>query len=153
MTPAEYASEIIAPTVREFGDSMDDRRRGIIACIVTYSLTDYLTKAGAGEVWTRAREVCADEFDIVQGVCNGSKHCGTRADARHAFKPGDATKRPAAVWDDAEWDRSLWDDEHGAVEVEHNGKTFDLYSCVKVVLETFQSQYPRHLDSVDFTGC
>jgi hypothetical protein len=153
MTPAEFASEIIAPTVREFRDQRDSRRRGILACVVTYSLADYLMKAGAGAVWVRGREVCADEFDIVQGVCNGSKDCRTRPQARHAFTPGGERERPRAVWGVAEWGRSIWGDEHGAVEVEHNGKTFDLYFCVKVVLETFQSQYSHHLEGVDLTSC
>ena len=153
MTPSEYASEIIAPTVREFADSRDDRRRAIIACIVTYSLAEYLRKAGAKQAWARTRKICADEADIVQGVCNGSKHCGPDRKTRYPFAPSDATKRPAAVWGDAEWDRSLWGDEHGAVEVEPNGKTFDLYLCVKAVLETFRSQHPAHFESVDFTGC
>jgi hypothetical protein len=56
---------------------MGDRRRAYLACIATYHVRDYLARAE--DVKTKAidalmRGVCANSFDIVEGICNGSKH-------------------------------------------------------------------------------
>jgi hypothetical protein len=45
MTPSEYVSIIVAPTVREYLTAMGDQRRGYLACVVTFHITDWLAKA------------------------------------------------------------------------------------------------------------
>ena len=42
MTAREFADEIVEPTIREF-ITTPDRRRGYLACIVSYHLSDYLS--------------------------------------------------------------------------------------------------------------
>lgn len=44
MTPLDYANEIVLPAVREALEQRFDRRRAYTACILTYHLSDYLTR-------------------------------------------------------------------------------------------------------------
>ena len=91
MTPHEYATAIVVPTVREFLMERGDLRRAFLACVATYHLVDYLAHAHAAsnsskaasekakneaahEIRSAVRAVCALSFDVVQGICNGTKH-------------------------------------------------------------------------------
>jgi hypothetical protein len=78
MVPSEYVSEIVLPTVDEYLAATGNLRRAILACVVTYHVRDYLAEAGIcsrTEVDRRIKALCgAFSFDVVEGVCNGSKH-------------------------------------------------------------------------------
>jgi hypothetical protein len=73
MTPAQYAVEIVMPTVRDFMKARGDRRPAYLACITTYHLVDYLARAEAVEratVTATMGAACPNEFDVVEGICN-----------------------------------------------------------------------------------
>jgi hypothetical protein len=71
-----FASEIVIPTVKEALLARADRRRVFVASIVTYHLIDYISaEAGlkSNDVCTTLRNICRPAFDVVQGVCHGTK--------------------------------------------------------------------------------
>jgi hypothetical protein len=113
MLPSEYIAGIVLPTVDEYLAATGDLRRAILACVVTFHVRDYLAAASGcplGEVERRIKALCAFSFDVVEGVCNGSKHVrNTRGDFK--FTPGD--EKPVSAFalgvagaglDEGRWD-------------------------------------------------
>jgi hypothetical protein len=97
MSPAEYVSKIVLPTVEEYLAAMDDPRRAMLACIATYHVRDYLAQAlgeRVGAIDQRLQNVCGHFFDVIEGMCNGSKHGGNSRGNFH-FTPGDEERIPA----------------------------------------------------------
>jgi hypothetical protein len=95
-----FASEIVVPTVKEALADRGNRRRVYIASIVTYSLIDYIAaeiKVEKGNVCDNVRNACAPAFEVVQGVCNGTKHAGNACG--FPFKPGTDRDVPVFAFD------------------------------------------------------
>jgi hypothetical protein len=44
MTPRQYRGEIVLPTLHEYEETTNSRRRAYLACIVVFHLRDYLKK-------------------------------------------------------------------------------------------------------------
>jgi hypothetical protein len=154
MTPSEYASMVVAPTVREYLAAMGDQRRAYLACIAVYHLTDYVAKAegtgdrAASDVRAKLRGACENSFDVVQGICNGSKHCGTKPGVRHAFSPGEeSTVPPSAYGMSGGYGHGRYGGLPGLM-VEHNGHRMLVDVCVTAVLETFERLFPQHFSAM-----
>jgi hypothetical protein len=154
MTPGEYALTIVMPTVSEFIAERGDRRRAYLACIAVYHLTDYVAKAegigerAANDVRAKLRGACENAFDVVQGICNGSKHCGTKPDVHHPFSPGtEGTVPPSAYGVSGGYGHGRYGGLPG-LTVEHKGHQMLVDVCVIVVLETFGRLFPRHFSGV-----
>jgi len=151
MLPADFALEIIVPTVREFRDDRRSRRRAYIACIVTYHLKDYLEKSGVdveGALKTFGRATC---FEVVRAVCNGTKHRGWRANRVEniSFVAGDDYDRPPCIAGLAVCGLSRIGDSIGGREVSE----IDLYDAVKTCLRAYYFHFSDYLDGVDFQDC
>ncbi len=153
MTPAEYMDEIVIPTLREFRDERRSRRRAYLACIAVFHVKDHLKKAGEKDVEKTMSATCGVAFDVVRGVCNGTKHVGT--DERHvvAFRAGDDSDRPPAILGELVLDVSRFDDAHGGRDVRHGDERFDVYECAKAVVVAYQKLYPQHLGGCDVESC
>ena len=113
MTPAEYMTEVVLPTVDEYLLARADLRRAVLACIVVWHVRDYLKKAvglGLGDVDTKMKTLCEFSFDVIEGIANGSKHFRNSRGAFH-FTPGDERRVPVAAFDvpGAGWDQGRWD--------------------------------------------
>jgi hypothetical protein len=146
MAPSEYASIVVLPTVNEFLEMPGDQRRAYLACVASYHLTDYLAKAeGASKktIIKGMRGVCANSFDVVQGICNGSKHCGADAGV-YRFRPGSEEIIPSAGYGTGFYGHTRYGGAPGLL-VEHNGERLLVDFCLRAVLETFGRLYPEHL--------
>jgi hypothetical protein len=156
MLPSEYVSEIVLPTVDEFLAATGDLRRAILACGVTYHVRDYLAEAGAcsrTEVDRRIKALCgAFSFDVVEGVCNGSKHVRNTKRGDFQFTPGDEKSIPAAYWDvpGSGWDVARWD--IPGLEVEHQGQRLFIEFCLCAVLAAVGRAFPAEFSGVDLEG-
>ncbi len=153
MTPSEYMTEIVVPTLREFRDDRRSRQRAYLACIAVFHVKDHLKKAGEKAVEAAVRASCSVAFDVMRGVCNGTKHVETDGSHAIAFRAGADTDRPPAVWGEAVWDVSRWDDLVGGREVHHGGDRLDVYECAKTVVVAYQKLYPGHLAACDLSDC
>jgi hypothetical protein len=150
MLPSEYVSEIVLPTVDEYLAAMGDLRRAILACVVTYHVRDYLAAGSScskGEVDRRIRSLCAFSFDVVEGVCNGSKHVrNTQGDFK--FTPGDEKSIPVFAFDvSGGWDVARWDTP--GLEVEHRGQRVFIDFCLCAVLGVIGLAFPAEVSGVD----
>ena len=65
------------------------------------------------------------------------------------FRAGDDKERPPAVWGEAIWDVSRWDDVHGGREVNHGSERLDVYECARAVVIAFKKLYPQQLGGCD----
>jgi hypothetical protein len=137
--------EIMVPTLREFRDERRSRRRAYLACIAVFHLKDHLRKAGETRVEATMRASCGVAFDVVRGVCNGTKHVETDGSHVIAFRAGDDTDRPPARLGELVLDVSRLDDGVGGRDVKHGTDRLDVYECAKAVLLAFQKNYPAHL--------
>jgi hypothetical protein len=153
MTPAEFMSEIVIPTLRDLLDERRSRRRAYLACVALFHVKDHLKKAGEQGIENAMRALCSVAFDVVRGVCNGTKHVAT--DGSHAvmFCAGDDTDRPPAKWGEAVWDVSRWDDPVGGREVSDGADWHDLYECAKAVAVAYATIYPVHFAECDLSDC
>lgn len=96
MTPADYLCIVVLPTLAEFMDKPDDRRRLYLACIATAHMVDHVARSIRGrnaqnavrkEV-SRQGEHAVACLTVVEGVCNGAKHAGPRREEGLKFTPG-----------------------------------------------------------------
>ena len=152
MTPAEYVNEIVVPTVLELRDDTRSRRRAYLACIAVFHVKDHLSKAGETGIESAMRAATGEAFDVVRGVCNGTKH--VRTDRGHviAFTSGDDYDVPPAFADMMIVDVSYLDDTVGGREIETPSGVFDLYAVASTTLKTFVQCYPMHLGACDLSG-
>lgn len=153
MTPAEYVTEIVVPTVRECRDNRRSRRCAYLACIVTFHIKDHLKKAGAGPIEDKMRVACPGHFDVVRGVCNGAKHVATDQSHPIPFATGRDYYRPPAIAGVMVTGLSMLGDTKGARVIQHANKKYDLYGSAKAVLVEFQRQFPGYLDTCDLSDC
>jgi hypothetical protein len=153
MTPADFMNEVVVPTLRELRDERRSRRRAYLACIAVFHLKDHLKKVGENGVEETMRASCGIAFDVVRGVCNGTKHVETDGSHVVAFRAGDDTDRPPAVWGEAVWDVSRWDDAVGGREVQHGAGRHDVYECAKAVAVAYQKNYHAYLGACDLSDC
>jgi hypothetical protein len=154
MTPADYLREIVIPTVREFRDEPRCRRRAYLACIVTYQTKDYLKKAGEPNVAKTMRLGRNAPYDVVHAICDAAKH-RDHGQHRHKipFAAGQDYDRPPAIWGEAIWDLSRWDDPVGGREIPVGGDGLDIYECVRAVLGNYTVHFAHHLGDVDLSDC
>ena len=81
MNARDFASEIVIPTVKEALEDRTNQRRVYVPSIVT-CLAEYIAKETNSHktaVYNNLRKVCEPAFEIVQGVCNGTKHAGNKS--------------------------------------------------------------------------
>jgi hypothetical protein len=160
MLPAEYMSQIVLPTVDEYLAATGDRRRAYLACIATYHVRDYLTRAEGAvskleidrsnrEIKRKMRDACANSFDVVEGICNGSKHCGNDHGG-FLFAPGAERAIPAFDFDvpDSGFDASRFDVQ--GLLVEHNGHRVFVDHSVCAALSAYGQIFPQRFASIDF---
>jgi hypothetical protein len=156
MLPSEYVSEIVLPTVDEYLAATGDLRRAILACVVTYHVRDYLAAAGIcskTEVDRRIKALCgAFSLDVVEGVCNGSKHVRNTDRGDFKFTPGDEKPIPVFALDVAGsgLDEGRWDFPCLAVEHQSNSMCIDV--CLCAVLGTVGLVFPAEFSGVDLEG-
>src|SRR4051794_26335135 len=87
MMPADYFTEIVIPTVLDFNSHRRSRRHAYLAAIVVFHLKDHLHRAGEKDVESTMR-ADGPEFDVVRGICNGTKHVTTNANHIVPFRAG-----------------------------------------------------------------
>ena len=147
-----FASEIVVPTVKEALADRGNRRRVYIASIVTYSLIDYIAveiRVEKGNVCDSVRNVCAPAFEVVQGVCNGTKHAGnTRG---FPFKPGTDRDVPIFAFDvpGAGLDQGRLD--VPGLSVQRDGAELLLDTCLQIVLLNLCTIYKAQLWNLDLS--
>ena len=158
MTPHDYAESVVLPTVREFLAERGNLRRAILTCVTTYHLIDYLAlalcpatssksaarkarEAEADQIRDKLRSICAPALEIVQGICNGTKHAdpvSTQAVPPFAFGVAGAG-----------WGQGRW--EYAGLQVEHDGQKMFVDGCVQAVLLTLRAEYNTLVDPLDLT--
>jgi hypothetical protein len=92
-----------------------------------------------------------DAFDVVRGVCNGTKHFQTDQTHSIQFAAGNDWDRPPAAIGQLAIGVSRIGDTHGGREIGNWPQRRDIYSAVKDTLTTFCSSYTPHLGSTNLT--
>ena len=147
MTPADYVNVVVIPTVREHFANKTDYRLGVLACIVTFHIGDHIatadsTPGNTGRVCEKMRTRCREQFNILQGVCHGTKHGVTKSHMKHQHRAGDEVVIPGFTWGRNAWGHAAWGG--AALAVEHDGKLWTFGQCIGAVLTTFGELYPQH---------
>ena len=149
MTPQEFMDQVVLPTVAELKVEPRSRRRAYLACIVTFHLKDHLKTAGETGIETTMRTAAGDSFDVVRGICNGTKHVQTDQSHPIPFAAGKDWDRPPAILGQMIIGVSRLGDPHGGREIGAGPQRRDVYSAVKAVLNAFCNSYPAHLGVTD----
>ncbi len=153
MTPTEFMDEVVLPTAREFMAARGDRRRAYLACIAAFHLCDYVSRANGVKldvVRPAIRSLCQLSFDVVEGVCNGSKHCGrTRGTFRH--EPGSEHDVPSFGWGQGGYGHGRWGGLPG-LEVELDGQRLLVDACLQAFIAGIAEAYPAHFKSSDLVS-
>jgi hypothetical protein len=152
MNSHSFASEIVLPTVKEMLADRGNRRHLYVAGIMTYSLVDYIAREVGipkTQVCDSLRGVCEADFDVVQGVCHGTKHAGSVKGLR--FVPGQERDVPVFAFDvpGAGLDQGRWD--VPGLSVERNGAELFPDTCIQVVLLNFSKLYQSQLGKLDLS--
>ena len=154
MTPTSYMAEIVIPTAQEFMAARGDRRRAYLACIAAFHLCDYVQRADGkaiNSVRRPIRALCEPSFDVVEGICNGSKHCGR--DGRGAFdhQPGTEREIPIFAFDvsGAGWGQGRFS--VPGLGVEHHGQELCVDWCLQAFLLSAAKAFPDHFRENDWS--
>lgn len=152
MDAFDFALEIVVPTVKEALADRGNRRRVYIASIVTYSLIDHIAaaiKVEKTKVCDSLRNVCTPAFEVVQGVCNGTKHSGkTRG---FPFEPGTDRAVPVFAFDvpGAGWGQGRWG--VPGLSIQKDGAELFLDTCLQIVLLNLCTIYEAQLGNIDLS--
>lgn len=138
MSAREFADEIVEPTIREF-IATPDRRRGYLACIVSYHLGDYLSPTAPAD----AMAALGLPFVALYRMCNAAKH----REATHGKAPpmaaGSDTERTVSgfgsLWEDLRFD------DRGGRHIEHDGRQYDMLDLCLIAVRHYAEQYPDDL--------
>jgi hypothetical protein len=152
MSPAQYMSEIVLPTVDEYLDARDNLRRGALACIVAWHVRDYLKHTTAlkfTDIDAKMKGLCAFSFDVVEGVALGSKHVRNTRQGDFRFTPGDQKVIPAFALDvpGAGLDQGRLD--VAGLEVEHQGHRAFVDFCLCAFIGSFGRAFPAEFAGSD----
>jgi hypothetical protein len=119
---AQYLDEIVDPTVADFEANPTSRRHAFLACVVIAHAADY--SAGSREEHKRQSK----DFRLVDQVAHALKH------VRSSLHQSQVIVRPPAVWGQAVWDLSPWDDAMGGVTIDNDVNVDLLEAAKKAVL-------------------
>jgi hypothetical protein len=153
MTPAAYVETIVIPTLREAMAARNDRRPNYLACIVIFHVLDYIAAARGervGPVRGAVERTGTAVFEVVRGICNGTKHAGNRSgDFRH--QPGSEREfKPFGFGPDCGgFGDGRWD--HPGLGVEHDGMIYFLDHVAQLLLLRICRRYPEELGAVDLS--
>ena len=108
MDARQYADIIVDPTIAEFESDARAVRRAYLACLVTFHISDYITKEPSArrEEFRRA----SPAFATIDRVVRALKHVSTGDPRSHTQKPlsaGQVIERPPWVGDVGTWAADL----------------------------------------------
>lgn len=152
MNSFTFATEIVIPAVKEALADHASRRRVYIASMVTYHLVDYIAVeigSNRSEICKSLRSICEPAFDVVQGVCHGTKHAGNKRGYR--FMPGEERNVPVFALNTPGVGLGQGRLEVPGLSVGYGGAELFLDTCLQIVLLTICSVYKNQLGNVDLS--
>lgn len=152
MTPADYLNEIALPAAVDFKGSPRSRRLAYQACINAFHVKDHLKRAGASNIEPTMRAATGYMFDVVRGVCNGTKHVQTDGSHIVAFSAGQDTDRSPGILGEMILDESILEDTIGGRDVLTPGGPVDVYDAVSTVLRAYVAAFPQNFTGCDISG-
>ena len=149
MTPADYASTVVLPTIGEFFATRGDRRLAYLSCIATYHLADHISHANGmsqRQIFSTMLDSCKSDWRVVHGLCNGTKHPN-----HQGITPGLERDVPAVAFGVGFYGVGRWGGIPG-LEVEvGDGRWAIVDDSLKAVLRAFVRQFPAELAGVDLS--
>ena len=152
MTPADFLNEIALPAALDFKSDPRSRRFAYQACINTFHIKDHRKQSGATSIETLMRAKTGYMFDVVRGICNGTKHVQTDGSHIVAFKAGDDTDRSPGILGEMILDESILEDTVGGRNILTPGGPVDVYEAVAAVLHAYVDAFPQHFSSCDLSA-
>ncbi|MDW3096662.1 MAG: hypothetical protein R8J41_01060 [Alphaproteobacteria bacterium] len=149
MTPKDYFDQIVAPALRDFESDSRNRRLGYVACILLFHLKDYLAAAGEKNIEARMNKATSNQFLVLQGVCNGTKHVAATKGQQLKFQSGSDRDRPPAILGEMTLGVSRLGDSKGGIDVPldqtPNGKHADLLQIVQECAAAYKNEFFSYL--------
>ncbi|HCL65149.1 MAG TPA: hypothetical protein DIC56_09980 [Rhizobium sp.] len=144
MTPKEYMKEILLPTLSEYEEDTQSRRRAYLACIVVYHLSDYLKKAGADNPAKKMCNQCTTAWNVVHAVAIGAKHRDNAENKNPLkFTAGSDAYRPPARAGLLECGWSILGDHEGSIVIDASEDNLmaDVLQALRGVLRQYHVLY------------
>jgi len=144
MTAVEYLSAIVEPTIAEFEADPTDRRRAILACLVTFHTVDYMTRPrGTGQIRSEFGRQ-SNDFALIDRVAHAAKHVQSGNDAaseahKRPLSVDQLIERPPAMFGRAIWGLSVFGDSTGGVQIVREQDS-DLLSALKRTMTFLRDQ-------------
>lgn len=110
-----------------------------------------MSKTGIQGIEVAMRAGTGDMFDVVRGVCNGSKHVRTDGGHRVAFEVGDDIDQPDVGYGAGGFGVGRFGG-IGGREIQVDGRQVDLYDACAAVLRGYIVAYPLHFAGSDLSG-
>ncbi|MCJ2059186.1 hypothetical protein MKL09_21925 [Methylobacterium sp. J-048] len=163
MVPSEYIETVVLPTLLDYLRAPNDRRLAYLSAISAYHVMDYVMRTASlaarpardaeyNRIQDEIIALCPDAFNIVEGICNGTKHCGRDDPKKAQFTPGDETlSRPFGFGPGfAGFGEGTFGPQR--ILVEHNGRQHVVDEAVVQFLRACQNAFPTHLAGIDLSG-
>jgi hypothetical protein len=137
MTPSDYVTSIVDPTIAEFEAEPTSVRRAYQACAATWHFADCVKEATSLELHKIRADLEAKcgTFNMIGDLANLSKHF--RLDPRRnrvLITLSDIHVGPAAAFTDGSYwsDGTAWTDSPDVVRAAKGGQPVDVLHCVRL---------------------
>jgi hypothetical protein len=137
----EYLENFVEPTIRDFEENPKSKRHAFLACVATFHCVDYFEPKNP-KVYRNKFRRASTAFATIDRVAHAFKHQSVgriEIPASEPLKAEDICVRPPAIWGEAVWGLSRWDDAVGGVTIKKNHEV-DLLKEIKEALSFIRSK-------------
>ena len=137
----DYLDHIVEATITDFESNPTSVRHAFLACVVTFHTVDYIGRA-VGRSSAQLRQMFRSEsadFGVVDDIAHALKHVSVGPRDNPKLKASQIISRPPALWDEASWDVSRWDDGEGGVTLERE-RSVDLLQSLRRATEFLRTK-------------
>ncbi|MEG6510197.1 hypothetical protein V6C03_14600 [Methyloligella sp. 2.7D] len=150
-----YYEQIVKPTVEDFVKSNRDLRLGMLACMATFHVVDYVFQnriLDAKKADQEARRFCDkmqkqnnNAFEIVRGFALASKHCRlSRTDSLQGFDSGRTRPTYPSIAGVMRTGATYIGDTEGGLLVEWiDGRKYKLHRAIEKARQTLEHEFPE----------
>lgn len=153
----DYYQNIVRPTVEEFCQDNRNVRKGMLACMVTLHVVDYVMqnkantpKEGNTQIAAFKSEAREKSFalKVVEGFALASKHCNLTS--REGFDSGSYHVAVQAFWGKIRFGHSYWNGKVGGITIKwsEHGRV-NLTKALKSALLFLEDSFPELVNKTD----
>jgi hypothetical protein len=136
----QFFVNVVVPTVNEYLLDPTNLRRGFLAAVVLYHMSDYWANQTGGTVQNLRQNY--PEFNVINDIADAAKHCNLRNTSRIISRSDQVNSTPHPGLFQANFGSGTFAEASEVIATPDNGTPMHLKSVVKAVLSMWRNYYP-----------